>query len=148
MSPLSSLLSLFRLKKTEQKNPYECITLKGEKVKSYGEKEIADFLFDNDIPYRYEEPYIYNPNYHPDFHILDTNIWIEYFGIDRNGKVPEWFEGKNPSKKYKKQIKWKKKIHRRNRTKLICLYAYQRSEGTLIDTLSHELRKQGIRTIR
>lgn len=146
MSLIGSLLTRIGLKRTEPENPYRCVTLKGEDVKSYGEKDIADFLFRNGIAYRYEEPYEHCPNYRPDFHIIGTKVWIEYFGIDRNGKVPNWFEGKNPSKEYRKQIKWKKKIHKKNRTKLICLYAYQRSEGTLIQTLSDELRRQGIKT--
>lgn len=50
-------------------------TLAGDKVKSYGEKEIADFLYTRGIRYMYEEPYEYevssneHSQYRPDFHI-------------------------------------------------------------------------------
>ena len=146
MCIIAFIKRLSKRKKKKAVNPYLCTTIKGESVKSYGEKEIADFLYSNNVRYRYEEPYKYEPNYRPDFHIIGTKIWIEYFGIDRDGNVPDWFQGKNPSKEYRKQMKWKKKIHRKNHTVLISLYAYQRSEGTLLRVLSEELRKNGIKT--
>lgn len=143
MSLIGRLLK--RKDSAQNDNPYRCITLKGEEVKSYGEKEIADFLFTHGIEYSYEEPYPYVYGYRPDFHITGTKVWIEYFGIDRDGNVPDWFEGKNPSKDYKKQMKWKRKVHKKHRTRLISLYSYQRSEGALISELSKQLRRNRIR---
>ena len=120
--------------------------MKGETVKSYGEKDIADYLFYNDIPYIYEDRYPYEKNYHPDFHIVGTNIWIEYFGLNRDGSVAPFIGGRRESKEYRKQIAWKRKVHKRHRTVLLSLYAYQRSEGDLYNCLRKALYKNGIRS--
>ena len=60
-------------------------TLKGDFVKSYGEKIIANALFENDIEYTYEESFKWNEsNYRPDFSIRlpsGGGIAIEYFGL-------------------------------------------------------------------
>jgi DNA helicase-4 len=60
-------------------------TLRGEFVKSYGEKVIANFLFEHQVPYLYE-PLERGKlkNYHPDFLITRgdrTGVAIEYFGM-------------------------------------------------------------------
>lgn len=69
-------------------------SLGGEYVKSYGEKAIADFLFEHDISYKYERNHWWNGNnYRPDFTIFknqekgkERGVVIEYFGLvgDKN----------------------------------------------------------------
>lgn len=63
--------------------PHE--TLGGEYVKSYGEKLIANFLFEHGIPYKYEKNHRWNgTNYRPDFTLYcngGRNLIIEYFGL-------------------------------------------------------------------
>src|SRR5262249_22409315 len=45
-------------------------TLRGEYVKSFGEKLIANTLFENDVAYRYERNFRWNGvNYKPDFSV-------------------------------------------------------------------------------
>ena len=68
-------------------------TLNGEYVKSYGEKLIADFLFEHDVAYKYERNFRWNQiNYKPDFTIFPRlkdssqdrdfqQIIVEYFGL-------------------------------------------------------------------
>ena len=60
-------------------------TLRGEFVKSFGEKVIANFLFEHQIPYMYEPSERGRlKNYHPDFLIKrpdGTGVAIEYFGM-------------------------------------------------------------------
>jgi len=60
-------------------------SLRGEYVKSYGEKLIADFLFEHDIAYKYERNHWWKDvNYRPDFTIFTTaksGLIIEYFGL-------------------------------------------------------------------
>ena len=60
-------------------------TLNGDYVKSYGEKVIANFLFENRIGYLYERAEKGRlKNYKPDFKILrpdGTGVVIEYFGM-------------------------------------------------------------------
>lgn len=57
-------------------------SLNGDYVKSFGEKVIANFLFEHDIEYKYERNFWWNDsNYRPDFTIGDKRgIIIEYFG--------------------------------------------------------------------
>ncbi len=135
-----------------QKNPL--ITLNGERVKSFGEADIANYLAINGVPYTYEDPYCVDTadskygQYHPDFHLNGTRIYIEYFGIDRSGGVAKFMVDENPDARedYIRGIEWKKQIHRENGTTLIELYAYERSEGSLLDKLGSELGSLGIQS--
>ena len=62
-------------------------TLRGEYVKSYGEKVIANFLFEHDIPYFYEQHHwVSGRNYRPDFTVprggvMPRGVVVEYFGL-------------------------------------------------------------------
>jgi DNA helicase-4 len=60
-------------------------SLKGDYIKSYGEKLIANILFEHDIDYDYEKPIAWdNSAYRPDFTIskkINKTIIIEYFGV-------------------------------------------------------------------
>ena len=129
------------------------ITMNGERVKSYGEAEIADRLKILGIDYEYEAAYPVDTRtaehgqYHPDFHITGTDVYIEYFGIDREGKVAPFMKsstGEDPSEEYRQRMEWKRDLHRDNNTQLIELFAYQRSEGNLLDSLENRLRKCGV----
>lgn len=79
--------------------PREC--LGGEYVKSFGEKVIADFLFEHDIPYKYERNHWWSGiNYRPDFTIFKTQktgVVIEYFGLDGD---PDYDEMTLEKRKY------------------------------------------------
>ena len=127
-------------------------TLNGERVKSFGESDIANFLALSGIPYSYEESYKFDTNdssygqYHPDFHIKDTDIYIEYFGIDRDGNVAKFMTDADPDAgvDYRRGIEWKRELHKSKGTTLIELYAYQRSSGTLLSTLEEQLKKNGV----
>ena len=69
-------------------------TLRGEYVKSHGEKVIANFLFEHNIPYNYEKAhYKQGTVLRPDFTLPPVtegskNIIIEYFGMA--GSNPEY----------------------------------------------------------
>ena len=128
------------------------ITLNGERVKSFGEADIANFLAVNGIPYIYEDPYPVDTSddkhgqYRPDFHIVGTDIYIEYFGTDRDGNVARFMIDANPdaAEVYRQSMEWKKTIHRANGTKLVELFAYSRSEGTLLEELESKLSCLGV----
>lgn len=54
-------------------------TLKGEKVRSKSEQFIADWLFRNNIDYKYEKSVRIGKNtFHPDFFIPSANIYLEH----------------------------------------------------------------------
>ncbi len=129
------------------------ITIKGETVKSYGEMEIANFLTQYGIKYKYEEPYPTDTRteqydqYYPDFFLTDYGIYIEYYGINVQGEVPSYFagrDGKSASDTYRESIAWKNKLHKENDTVLIECYAYEKFDGVMLDRLYTSLQKHGV----
>lgn len=73
------------------------VTLNGERVKSAGEKMIADYFFEHDVPYIYEDARYWNQSiYRPDFLIFNNNrkFALEHWGIDpkdpKRGISSEW----------------------------------------------------------
>lgn len=121
------------------------ITLKRESVKSYGEMEIANFLYLNGIEYIYEKAYEIDTRtqeygqYHPDFFLPEYNIYIEYFGIDKNGNPPAYFQND-----YIASMKWKRELHKTNNTVMIEAYAYENFDGTLLSVLERELSEKSV----
>ncbi len=73
-------------------------SLKGEYLKSFGEKVIANFLFEHDISYKYERNFWWSGiNYRPDFSIPtgeDQGLIIEYFGLKGDTDYDEISEKK------------------------------------------------------
>ena len=137
--------SMYEYKNYLKTNPPT--TLKREEVKSYGEMQIANFLFMNDIKYEYEKKYFIDTSdenhaqYHPDFYLPDYNIYIEYFGIDRNYKVPTYFKDNG---EYVQGIEWKRNLHKEHNTTLIECYAYENFEETLLENLKIKLEKESV----
>jgi len=78
LNSMSSHADLTRLRSflTEQ-------SIDGKEVKSRPEKRIADFLFEHDIPYRYEMPIAVDDGHviRPDFYLPTHRIVIEYYGL-------------------------------------------------------------------
>lgn len=68
----------------------------GTYVKSFGEKVIANFLFEHDIQYRYERTFKWwdGSNYRPDFTLEQHNIVIEYFGLQGDPDYDALSDGK------------------------------------------------------
>ncbi len=129
-------------------------TLKGETVKSYGEMMIANFLYINGLKYEYEMPYKFDTatmeysQYKPDFYLPDYDIYIEYYGIDRNGEVAKYFKGKDgktASEVYRDSMNWKRMVHKQNGTKYIELFAYEHFENVLLDNLVEHLNDYGVK---
>ena len=96
-------------------------TIDGKKVKSFGEKVIADTLYLNSINYLYEQNYEYKTydedhrQYKPDFYLPDHKIYIEYFGVDEYGQTRPDIN----QEKYKKSMEWKRELHKKHGTTLI-----------------------------
>lgn len=68
-------------------------SLKGDYVKSFGEKAIANALFEHGVSYRYERNFRWNNvNYRPDFTIQlgsKGGVIIEYFGMEGDADYDE-----------------------------------------------------------
>ena len=97
----------------------DCITLKGDPVKSAAEAAIANFLFTHNIPYEYEKCFksCYPDAYpmHPDFYAPlgdgkdpKNAVWIEHWGIEKDSQGNERVRWLNP-KGEKEYIENKKK---------------------------------------
>ena len=116
-------------------------TLNGELVKGYQELSIANFLYINQIPYGYETPYITKRridigfDYRPDFHIEGTNIYIEHFGTDRNGKTRPGID----ADKYAESMESKICLHQFHGTTLIQTFHYEWCEDILFHSLQEKL---------
>ena len=119
----------------------EIRTLNGEKVKSYAELEIANYLYINGIKYKYEAKYSVDTSdkehrqYTPDFYLPDLDVWIEHVGIDRKCNTAPWVD----RWAYLDGWYWKRNIHEQHGTKLIETYTYERTEGTLLTNLEQNL---------
>ncbi|MGN7811611.1 UvrD-helicase domain-containing protein [Flavobacterium sp. 22076] len=145
----------FRSYKQIEINTKGKITYKMEVVKSIEECKIANFLLFNDIDYQYEYPYEHNTanetyrQYKPDFTIIQNGkkVYLEHFGISRNGSVPKWFTAdahRTATQKYQDDMKWKRELHKNNKTTLIESYSYEMSENILYRNLRTNLQAAGI----
>jgi DNA helicase-4 len=123
-------------------------TLRGEHVRSVGERIVADFLFVQHVPYKYEakaawaEVGAQRSAYHPDFTLLATGACIEYWGVNRSGEVPAGWA--TSSAKYREGMVWKRGEFRRQGKTLIEFYDYERTEGILENALQERLTGAGI----
>lgn len=131
------------------------LTYNMEVVKSIEECKIANFLLFNGINYKYEFPYEHDTatetyrQYKPDFTIIqdDITVYIEHFGISRNGNVPSWFSSdgiRSASEKYRDDMNWKRETHNEFNTILIETYSYEMSENILFENLTEHLTSVGI----
>ncbi|MDQ1253012.1 MAG: helicase [Euryarchaeota archaeon] len=92
------------------------------KVKSEGERAILNFFISHNlngesVKIRYERPANWMAYTNakgekqipkPDFFFPDYDLYLEHWAIDNNGRVPEWFQGKNPSEEYRRGMMEKK----------------------------------------
>jgi len=116
-------------------------TLKGDLVKSFGELQIANWLFNHGIEYQYEAPYqvdvktVAHKQYQPDFFLPALNTYIEYYGIDENGATAPYID----AQQYHESIAWKRKTHQQNSTQCIELTFADHKKDQLLNKLEHAL---------
>lgn len=122
-------------------------TLNNELVKGYQELTIANFLHINQIEYEYESQFVTKRrievgfDYRPDFHIVGTDIYIEHYGIDRNGNTRPDIDASS----YCDSMRDKDLLHKECGTTLIETFHYEWKENTLLANLKAKLASQGIR---
>jgi DNA helicase-4 len=114
------------------------LTLSGDRVKSHGEWLISNYLFCNQVPYKYEAAYEESKGsglwYRPDFSLFQ-GIYIEYFGIDRNNQTLPWIN----AEKYLEDMQSKMETHKTHKTSLISLSYQDLIDGKLISKLEKHL---------
>ena len=121
-------------------------SLKGERLKSYEECVIANFLFLQGVPYEYEKDYRHKTatakkrQYKPDFTLTAHDIHIEHFGISRTGETAPRVN----SKEYIEDMAWKREQHQIHDTKLIATYSHENADGVLISNLKKKLKVHGV----
>lgn len=131
-------------------------------TRSEEEKKICTWLTEHGVDFKYEERYPINTadgnyrQYKPDFTIYFTKdgrryyAFLEHFGIDANGNVPEWFgEGKEggfakANMEYNEGIRWKRNLHRENNTCLLETTSAMFHDGTIFQRLEQQLRNIGV----
>ncbi len=121
-------------------------SLKGDKVKSFAELSIANWLFNHGIDYQYRSDYAYNlrtveyKQYQPDFFLPELNIYIEYFAVNDKGDSAPYLD----KVKYLAAMQWKGKIHQQYNTQCIALTYAQHKKGILLSTLAKSLKDKNI----
>ena len=117
-------------------------SIDGKYLKSFGEKLIADFLFEHSVEYYYERTFFWNNiKYQPDFTVLNgtsSGVIIEYFGLVGDpGYDREIIKKRNY---WEKQKNWQ----------LIEIYPPDIARGYkhLSNLLIKHLHDAGVRTIR
>ncbi len=123
----------------------ELRTLSGVLVKSFEELEIANYLTEHGVEFRYEDPYEVptatrlHRQYQPDFFLPGHDIYIEHFALDRHGRPPPGWRG------YAEGVEWKRNIHRQRGSTLVETYSWQHRQGVLLETLRRRLEEAGVR---
>ena len=132
-------------------------------TRSEEEKRLVSILTKLGVPFRYENAYQYNTTtperrqYRPDFTIYYLNpqgqwqwLYLEHFGIDAIGNVPQWFgEGtrggwRAANQKYNEGIIWKRNTHRQYGTILIETTSADFRNGTVEAKLREQLTRYGV----
>tara|TARA_B100000767_G_C19764437_1_gene536787 strand:+ start:185 stop:3190 length:3006 start_codon:yes stop_codon:yes gene_type:complete len=126
---------------------HEPYTLRGERVKSFEELLIADWLTLNGIKYSYEHAYEKDTSsrkrrqYKPDFYLVDYGIYLEHFGINKDGSTAPGINAKT----YNASIEWKRDLHRENGTILIETFSWERMNGILLTGLEEKMLTHNIK---
>ena len=131
-------------------------------TRSQEEKKICTWLSTHDVDFLYEQNYPidtstkFRRQYKPDFTIYyEVNgqkyyAFLEHFGIDKDGNVPQWFgEGKEggfekANKEYNNGIIWKRGVHSEFKTYLMETTSAMFHDKTVFKQLEKQLRKIGV----
>lgn len=121
-------------------------TLSSAQVRSNGERIIADFLFVNQVPFKYEATAAWadegRGGYQPDFFLPEHGVYVEHWGVDENGDVPSWFT--RTSQQYREEMEWKRAQFRKSSFRLVETYDHERRASALEEKLAERLRQAGV----
>ncbi len=130
----------------------KCISIAHERMRSAQEVQIANFLYINQIDYKYERPYEYHilksrKPYTPDFTISqgDKVAYLEHFGITEDGKNNRYNE--EQLSRYKQEINDKVRLHKKHKTELIYTFSGYSDGRSLLEHLKENLESHGFTLI-
>jgi len=135
-----------RRKSPEGKSCLMLPTMDGKEVKSMEEVQIANWLVLNGVEYQYERRYQSDTatethrQYYPDFYYPEADLYHEHFALNAKGVQPPFM-----SDDYVEGVKWKRKLHIQNETKLIETLSADFQDGTVFEKLKEKLEKHGVR---
>ena len=124
----------------------EIRSLQGERVKSFEECEIANFLYLNGMPYEYEASYEHETatsarrQYQPDFYLTEAGIYVEHFALTASGNTPPFID----REEYLDSIDWKRQLHAEHGTVLIETFSHEKAAGKLTENLAAKLAKHSV----
>lgn len=141
---LSNIKEYIELTLENDYNSEYIFTINNELVKSKGEALIANYLFINNIPYKYEKIYkdvvddfkIYKPDF--TLNLGGTEIYLEYFGLSNYNE--------NEQETYKKIMNKKIAYHKKHKNKFIKIDYMSKKD--IIVTLEEELKKMGFNLVK
>lgn len=119
-------------------------TCNGERVRSYEEAMIANWLFLNGVEYVYEQRYEYQTvdedhrQYRPDFYYPQLGLYHEHFALNAQGEAPVDFKG------YLEGVEWKRQLHQERGTLLFETTSHGIRNGNDFLRLATELTRRGI----
>ena len=125
---------------------YEIRSLKGDRVKSFEECKIANFLYLNGVTYEYEARYEHDTatskrrQYQPDFFLPDFGIYIEHFALNASGDTPPFID----REEYLRSMDWKRRLHAEHGTILIETFSHEHAAGKLTANLAANLANHGV----
>lgn len=113
--------------------------LDGTKVKSKAERQILNFFIMHDLNGKkidvcYEAPARWMKNKkvdteydpRPDFYFPAFDLYLEHWALDKRGRVPDWFNGDNPTKQYRQSMELKQKeFEKQEKFKLIETFSWE-----------------------
>ena len=120
--------------------------LSGRLLKSYEECEIANWLTINGVKFEYEHPYEIDTTtaehhqYKPDFFLPEQGLYIEHWGVSRNGSPAPFMD----QGKYLDKMKWAREQHAANGTTLVETYSWERQDGVLLTNLADKLQEHSV----
>ena len=124
-------------------------TMGGERVKSFEELRIANWLYLNGVAYEYEPVYEHKLSengrraYTPDFRLRESGVYIEHFGVRKakgsSGEVRLVTAPHVDRERYLEGMAWKRKVHEVNGTVLIETFSYEQVEGRLTEALAEKI---------
>ena len=130
----------------------KCISIAHERMRSAQEVQIANFLYLNQIDYKYERPYEYHilksrKPYTPDFTITqgDKVAYLEHFGITEDGRNNRYNE--EQLSRYKQEINDKVRLHKKHNTELIYTFSGYSDGRSLLEHLKENLESHGFTLI-
>ncbi len=101
---------------------HELRTLNGDRVRSFEEWEIANWLYRNGIPHEYKPgplPEDAQGDYKPDFGLTERGIYIEHFGVRKarqaDGSTRLTTAPYIDRERYLADMEWKRKLHKGQR---------------------------------